>query len=402
MSLKLFNSLTRSKENFTPIKKNQVYLYVCGITPNNATHLGHAFTYVSFDILKRYLDFSGYKTKYVQNATDLNDSDDVLKQAKEMGKTWGELADYWIKHFKKNMNALNVLEPDYYVKATSSIKKIIEISNALIEKGIAYEREGNVYFDTKKFANYGMLSRFSEEQMLFISRERGNNPEDPLKKNPLDFVLWLASSDKPFWKSPWPIRHPSSMLRTGAQGKGKGRPGWHIECSAMISDYLGEQIDIHGGGRDLIYPHHESEIAQSQSYTGKKPFAKYWMHTGMVLYEGEKMAKSLGNLVLVSDLLKKYDPNVIRLLILLHHYRKPWEFLEEELVEAEKLWEKVTKTLRKVSYNGKENLEDFKKLMDDDLNTPEVMRLVVSSLNSENMSEKKSAKKMLEVLGFII
>jgi cysteinyl-tRNA synthetase len=386
MSLRLYNSLTRTKESFKPFLQKEVLMYVCGITPNNATHVGHAFTYVSFDVIKRYLEFSGFTVNYLQNATDINDSDDVIKQAKDMGKTWDELASYWIAQYKKNMMLLNVLEPTEYVKATSAIEKIIEISKMLIQKGFAYEVQGNVYFNVKKFPQYGELSRFNEEQMLMISRERGNNPDDPFKKNPLDFILWFASDEKPSWESPWR----------------SGRPGWHIECSAMIHDYLGPQIDIHGGGRDLVFPHHESEIAQSQNFTGKSPYVKYWMHTGMVLYEGEKMSKSLGNLVNVSDVLEKYNPNAIRFLILSHHYRKPWEYLESELQEAEEKWKKIVKSLKGIASEqvSEKDLEEFSALMDDDFNIPEVLRCILVSLKSANMDEKKKSRKILEVLGF--
>lgn len=375
--MKLYNSLTQTKEEFIPLNKRIVTLYVCGITPYDTTHLGHAFTYVFFDVLVRYLTFKGYKATYVQNVTDIDD--DILKKAKEENKNWKELGDFWTERFLKEMRLLNVLPPTYYVKATSSLTSMIHIIKVLIEKGFAYKKNGNVYFEVNKFKNYGKLSGFNKNQMLKLSRERGGNPNDPLKKNPLDFLLWQHSKRKePFWESPWPIRQ--------AQGKGKGRPGWHIECSAMANQYLGERsrtIDIHGGGRDLIYPHHESEIAQSESYTGKRPFVKYWLHTAMVMYRGEKMAKSLGNLVMVSDLLKRYSPNAIRFLLLSHHYRSPWEFNEEELKSAEKSVLIIKKAL-KTKLKGQKPIESdkyFKKFltfMDDDLNTPQALMLIQS------------------------
>lgn len=395
--MKLYNSLSRQKELFIPLKDNEVSMYVCGITPNNATHLGHAFTYVNFDVLLRFLKFKGYDVKYLQNATDINDSDDVIKQAKESGKTWEEIAQYWIAHFKEQMNALHVLEPTYYVLATSAIPTIIEINKALIQKGFAYEKDGNVYFDISKDASYGALCRFTKEQMLIISKERGNDPEDPRKKNPLDFILWKASDQQPHWESPW----------------GLGRPGWHIECSAMIREYLGEQIDIHGGGRDLIFPHHESEIAQSENYTGKKPFVKTWMHTAMVLYQGEKMSKSLGNLVLVSDLLKKYNPFVIRWTLLSHHYRDPWEFREEELEEIEEKIQKIQK-IEKIGHIHEETntnnayLTHFIEHMEDDLDTPSALTALIAlseKAKDETDPEKKNAMCAglhagLAILGF--
>lgn len=402
--MKLYNSLTRQKEVFTPLKGNTVSMYVCGITPNNATHLGHAFTYVSFDVLLRFLRFKGYDVHYLQNATDVNDSDDVIKQAKESGKTWEEIADFWIAHFKQQMTKLHVLEPSYYVKASSAMEQIITMNKVLLEKGFAYEKDGNVYFDISKDKNYGELCRFTKKQMLIISKERGNDPKDPRKKNPLDFILWKASSGQPYWESPWAVP---------AGRQGKGRPGWHIECSAMIQEYLGKQIDIHGGGRDLIFPHHESEIAQSENYTGEKPFVKTWIHTAMVLYQGEKMSKSLGNLVLVSDLLKKYNPFVIRWTLLSHHYRDPWEFREEELGEIEEKIQKM-QTIEKSGHIHEETpgdnqyLKHFLEHMENDLDTPNALTaLMVLAEQAEKESDVRKKNEMcaalhagLEILGF--
>lgn len=383
--MKLYNSLTRTKEHFKPQTVEKVKIYVCGITPNNAAHLGHAFTYVLFDVLIRYLKYKKYHIDYLQNATDINDSDDVIVQAVSKGRTWKQEADFWIKDFHKQMDALHVLRPTHYVVATSVIDKIILVIKDLIKKGYAYEKEGSVYFEITKFSKYGELSRYTSEQMLFISRERGNNPDDPNKKNPLDFVLWLGSLEKPNWNSPW----------------GFGRPGWHIECSTMIYEYLGKAIDIHGGGRDLIYPHHESEIAQSESFTGKSPFVNIWMHTAMVLYEGEKMSKSLGNLVLIEDLLKKYSPEAIRWMLLSYHYRAPWEFEEFELEKIEKKLKDIRSSIldiRGVAKNHEPStMNQFEELMDDDLNTPKVLEYV-EKLVLEN--KKQEAKKILEILGF--
>ncbi len=380
MSIKLFNTLTRAKEEFKPIDSQNVSLYVCGITPNNATHLGHAFTYISFDVLVRYLTYKGYSVNYLQNATDINDSDDVIIQAQKAGRTWEEEAEYWINSFHEQMDSLHVLRPTKYVLATSVIDKIIFINTKLIDKDFAYISGGNVYFKISKFKDYGNLSRFTREQMMFLAKERGNNLEDKNKRDALDFVLWFGDSKTPNWDSPW----------------GKGRPGWHIECSSMIFEYLGSQIDIHGGGRDLIYPHHDSEIAQSESFTNKR-FVNTWMHTGMVLYEGEKMSKSLGNLILVSDLLKKYSPNAIRWLILSHHYRSPWEFEEFELNEIAEKIIKYESKFRKVKSNNKIVSSEFEDLMSDDINTPKVLELVEKLIKEEREEE---ASKILEVLGF--
>lgn len=383
MPLQLYNSLTRKKVEFKPIQNGKITLYVCGITPNNATHLGHGFTYVSFDILVRYLNYKGIEVHYLQNATDINDSDDVIKQALVAGRTWKQEAAYWIKHFHKQMDSLNVLKPTHYVLATSVMGKIIEINNLLEQKGFAYKSGNNLYFEVKKYNDYGKLSKLTRKEMLKASEERGSNISDSLKKDPLDFVLWFGDKNKPHWDSPW----------------GVGRPGWHIECSTMINSILGSQIDIHGGGEDLIYPHHESEIAQSESYSGKKPFVKTWMHTAYVLYKGEKMSKSLGNLILVEDLLKKYSPDVIRWAILSHHYREPWEYKKEELDLIDKKVNAITESLRNVSVIQKKVNQEFEKLMNDDLDTPKVLKLVEQLITED---KKEEAKTILQIFGFLM
>lgn len=373
--LQLYDSFARIKKEFKPYDKSNVKLYVCGITPNNATHLGHAFTYVSFDVLVRLLKHKGFGVTYVQNATDVNDSDDVIKQANESGKTWSEIAQHWIEHFQTQMDGLGVGRPDKYILASTMLPKIIEMNQTLIDKGFAYESNGNVYFDVSNFKNYGALSGYGESQMLMISSERGNDPKDPNKKNPLDFVLWIRSKGEPNWKSPW----------------GLGRPGWHIECSAMIEDSLGEQIDIHGGGRDLIFPHHESELAQMEGTTEKKPFVKNWMHVGMVMYEGEKMSKSLGNLILVEDLLKNYSPNQIRWLLLSHHYRHPWEYDELEFDENCETLKILSKKLEEENSGDWAIIEN---MLSNDLNTPDVLRYLVAGCSGATL------KKGLDLLGF--
>lgn len=373
--LQLYDSFARIKKEFKPYDKSNVLLYVCGITPNNATHLGHAFTYVMFDALVRFLKHKDFGVTYVQNATDVNDGDDVIKQAKETGKTWTEIAQLWISHFQRQMDALNVMPPDKYLLASNFIEKIISINEKLISKGVAYEKNGNVYFDITKFKDYGALSRYGKEQMLMISQERGNDPKDPNKISPLDFVLWISAKGEPHWESPW----------------GNGRPGWHIECSAMIEDALGDQIDIHGGGRDLIFPHHESERAQAECLTGKKPHVQFWMHTGMVMHEGEKMSKSLGNLILVENLLKQYSPSAIRWLLLSHHYRHPWEYEESELMICEKKLQALRSELRENSAGDWKVIEGF---LEDDFNTPEALRYLQTECSGETL------KKGLELLGF--
>lgn len=408
----LYNSLSRKKEKFEPLENKTVKMYVCGITPYDTTHLGHAFTYVFFDSLKRYLEHLGYKILYTQNVTDIDD--DILKRAKAENKNWEELGQFWTERFLKDMKALNVLRPDYYVKAKDSISKIIEITKELVKKGFAYERSGNVYFNVSKFKGYGRLSHFNKKQMICISKERGGYPDDPLKKNPLDFILWQKSKKgEPSWENPFgkdgPARHASRASRGVA-----GRPGWHIECSSMIEQYLGNRIDIHGGGRDLIFPHHESEIAQSESYTGKVPFVKYWLHTSMVLYEGEKMSKSLGNLIMISDLLKRFSPNVIRFVLLSHHYRLPWEFEDIELKTAHKNIKLIEKALNLKPDLKMKKIKDtyfkkFESFMNNDMDTTSALinathttKKIIRYGKIYDVSQlQKSLRKMLKVLGFV-
>lgn len=364
--MKLYNSLTKTKEDFSPFEKNKVKMYVCGITPYDTTHLGHAFVYVFFDTLSRYFKYKKYSVEYTQNVTDIDD--DILKRAKRDNQDWKQLGEFWTKKFLKDIQDIYINLPTHYVKATDAIEHIIQIVRELEEKGIAYESHGKVYFSVGLDKEYGKLSRYTQQEMIALSKERGADPDDPNKRNPLDFILWQASkSDEPSWDSPW----------------GLGRPGWHIECSAMVRQYLGEQIDIHGGGFDLIYPHHESEIAQSEFSTGKKPFTKYWMHVAMLSYQGEKMSKSLGNLVLVSDLLKTYTPNQVRYLLLSHHYRTPWEFTFEDFSEKNKELEIIEKALlvntrltKHENDQSDSNSKMFEALLNDDMNIPEALKLI--------------------------
>ncbi len=377
--MKLYNSLTQRLENFIPQIEKEVTLYVCGITPYDTTHLGHAFLYMQFDALVRYFSHKGYKTNYTQNITDIDD--DLLKRAKRDGRDWKELGDFWTEKFITDLKNLNIQMPTHYVKATGSIEKIIEMTKILVEKGFAYEVNGNVYFEISKFQPYGRLSGFSRDQMLQIAKERGGRVDDMNKRDPLDFILWLKSEpDEPSWDSPW----------------SKGRPGWHIECSAMVNEFLGESIDIHGGGRDLIFPHHESEIAQSESYTGKAPYVGTWMHAAMVMYQGEKMSKSLGNMVMVSDLLKTYSPNTIRYMLLSHQYRKPWEFNYEEMEEAQRQVEEVEARFKKETEgtDARVGLEEFEKAMEDDFNTPRALAILAET------KDINTASQMFSIFGF--
>lgn len=360
MALELYNSLGKKIEPFESIKPGEVSMYVCGITPYDTTHLGHAFTYLSFDVLNRYLTYKGNKVKYVQNVTDVDD--DILRKAGEEGRNWKELGESWTDHFLKDMKELNWIAPDPYVKATDAIPGIIKMVSDLEERGFAYENEGNVYYSVEKFPAYGELSRYHFDEMIRLSGERGADPKDPHKKDPRDFILWQkAKPEEPTWESPW----------------GAGRPGWHIECSEMSESHLGTQIDIHGGGDDLIYPHHESEIAQSESYTGVKPFVKFWLHTGSVDYMGHKMSKSLKNLVMVSDLLKEYSGDAIRLMLISNHWQGRWEYKSEDIEVARLRMDKLQKDSRggKESEGGELD-SDFVAAMDANLNVPKAIELL--------------------------
>lgn len=356
--MRLYNSESRGIENFT-VRDGHVGMYVCGVTPYDTTHIGHAFTFLTFDILVRYFRHKGVDVTYVQNVTDIDD--DVLRKAREVGINWRELADRETRKFLQDMQELNAVPFDHYTAATDHIAEMHTITQRLLDEGLAYVVNGSVYFEVSKDAKFGKLSHLSLEEMLPIANERGNKPDDPNKRDPLDFVLWQAAAPgEPTWESPW----------------GPGRPGWHIECTAMSTKYLGQSIDIHGGGGDLIFPHHECEIAQAENATGVKPFARFWMHVAMVNYDDEKMSKSLGNLVLAHDLLKTWSPDAIRLYLFSNHYRTEWEFLDEEMQR----WSDAARALSVARYrqsgsasSGIEieaNRSAFVTALEDDLDTP--------------------------------
>jgi L-cysteine:1D-myo-inositol 2-amino-2-deoxy-alpha-D-glucopyranoside ligase len=335
-----------------------VRIYVCGITPYDTTHLGHAFTYVTFDVLVRVLRAFGTRVRYVQNVTDVDD--DIIRRARELGTTWDQLAATETALFEADLAALNVHAPDVFPRASQTIPRIIELIKKLEAQGHAYQGENNVYFRVESVTDYGRLSRLPRAEMIRLSRERGADPDDPRKHDPLDFILWQRSAEgEPRWPSPW----------------GDGRPGWHIECSAMALQHLGEQIEIHGGGSDLIFPHHESEIAQSESATGVRPFAKIWMHVGMLRYQGEKMSKSLGNLVLVRDLLRRYDADSIRVVLLRHHYREAWEYTEDLLDDAQ-AWAAQLKTIGSRGDEAAPIPAEVRAALENDLDTPRALRLL--------------------------
>jgi cysteinyl-tRNA synthetase len=395
--MKLFNTLTQSLETFTPLDGNTVRVYVCGVTPYDTTHLGHAFTYVSFDALMRYLEYVGYNVRYVQNVTDIDD--DVLRKAREVGLAWDELGRRETERYLRDMDALNVRRPAVYARATDEIPHLIEVVQTLVARGYAYVSEGCVFYDVKKDPEFGEMARAigldDYASMLTIANERGNFPDDTRKKDPLDFVLWQAQAPgEPAWPSPW----------------GPGRPGWHIECSSIVMHYLGPQIDIHGGGADLAFPHHTCEIAQSEHYTGKAPFSRFWVHTGMVYQDGEKMSKSLGNLTLISNLLKEYSADAIRLTLLSHHYRHPWECFSEDLHSATRtieLFQHVRHLVGREAEGEDTMLRHcFKAAMDDDLDTPQAVALLKEAaekvVKDSNLQTSSEILRLTDVLGLCV
>jgi len=323
MSVKVFNTLTKKKEELVTREPNKVSIYVCGPTTYNYIHLGNARPLVVFDTIRRYLKFRGYQVAFVQNFTDVDDK--IINRAKEEKETPEKLAQKFIKAFFDDADALNVLRADEYPRVTEHISEIIDMVKEIMDKGFAYEVGGDVYFDVRKFDKYGHLSGHSLDDMKAGARVEVGE----MKKDPLDFALWKAAKPgEPCWESPW----------------GMGRPGWHIECSAMSLKYLGEGFDIHGGGADLIFPHHENEIAQAEVCTGK-PFVRYWLHNGFITVNQEKMSKSLGNFFLVKDILAKFSPQVVRFYLLSTHYRSPLDFDDQKLHVAEKALGRIKTSL---------------------------------------------------------
>ena len=317
MPIRLYDTARQAIVPFEP--PPLVRMYVCGITPYDSTHLGHAATYLAYDVLIRRLEELGHAVALVRNVTDVDDS--ILPKARQLGVNYLELADAEMARFRSDMEALGMRPPVAEPRATEAVPQIIDLVSRLLAAGHAYRADGSVFFDISTFPAYGALSHLSREEMVAIAAQRGGRPDDPAKRDPLDFTLWQRSADdEPAWDAPF----------------GPGRPGWHIECSAMVLAAHGSTLDLHGGGTDLIFPHHESEIAQSTSITGE-PLARHWMHSAMVAYDGEKMSKSLGNLVFVSDLLKVADPRAIRLALLRHHYRAGFEWFETDLDEGKAL-----------------------------------------------------------------
>ena len=367
--MKIYNTLTGKKEEFIPFSKNEVRIYACGVTVYDYCHIGHARSAIVFDVMRKYFHYKGFHVTYVRNFTDIDDK--IINRAQKEGITWDAVAKKYTDEYYTDMDRLGVGRADVEPKATEHIGEIIAIVQKLIEKGFAYEADGSVYYSVDAFPAYGKLSKRDKDEMIAGARIE----VDERKKNPLDFALWKKSKEgEPFWESPW----------------GEGRPGWHIECTAMSMKHLGESFDIHGGGADLLFPHHENEIAQSEAASGK-PFVKYWVHNGFITIDKEKMSKSLGNFFTIREVLDRFDPEVVRFFLLSTHYRSPIEFSDLLLQEAEASIDKYYTTIMRIQDFVEKKTDDkealskagelfsallssffignFQEAMDDDFNT---------------------------------
>jgi L-cysteine:1D-myo-inositol 2-amino-2-deoxy-alpha-D-glucopyranoside ligase len=361
-------------------------MYVCGITPYDSTHLGHAATYITYDLLVRRLEELGHEVRMVRNVTDVDDS--ILPRARQLGVDYLELADAELARFQADMDALGMRPPAAEPRASDAIPGMIDMANQLLDSGHAYLTHGTVYFDVSTFPRFGQLSHYPREHMLRLARARGGNPDDPHRLDPLDFVLWQPSKPgEPAWRAPF----------------GVGRPGWHLECSVMSTAALGPTLDLHGGGTDLIFPHHEAEVAQSESVTGER-FSRRWLHSAMVSYEGEKMSKSLGNLVFVSDLLKVADPRAIRLALMRHHYRAGFEWHDTDLDEGNALLHRLLAAAeRPDGADPRPYAERVRNALDNDLDAPKALE-ALDDLASAILSggSDRSAPDVLRELGNLL
>ncbi|MCU0666847.1 MAG: cysteine--tRNA ligase [Candidatus Omnitrophica bacterium] len=374
----IYNSLERKKEEFVPLSPPNVNIYTCGVTVYDQSHIGHARSLYIFDVIRRYLKYRGFKVNFVRNITDIDDK--IIKRANELKTDWKELVDKYIKSYHEDLDSLGILRGDFEPRATENIPEMIKYIEALIEKGHAYEAGGDVYFNVRSFPDYGKLSGQNIEEMETGARI---DPSEH-KKDPLDFALWKRSKEnEPFWESPW----------------GKGRPGWHIECSVMSQKFLKtDTLDIHAGGRDLIFPHHENEIAQAEALT-EKPFAKYWMHGGLLTINGQKMAKSSGNFITIKDFMDKYkNADFLKLFFLSAHYSSPMDYTDEKISEAKQALERISILFGKIESQKSEIRsrksekipqiekvkDDFVKAMDDDFNTPQALASIFELVNLTN------------------
>ena len=407
MSLKIYSTLSREKSEFVPLEEGKVRMYVCGPTVYDSAHVGHAMSALVFDIVRRYLMYKGFEVEYVMNFTDVDDK--IIARAAKLGVEPIELAEEYIKEFKKDLEDLNILPATEHPRATEEINTIIDMVARLLEKDVAYEVNGDVFFRVEADKAYGKLSGRTLEGMNAGSRIR----VDDRKENPMDFAVWKAAKEgEPAWDSPW----------------GPGRPGWHIECSAMNLHHLGEQIDIHGGGNDLIFPHHENEIAQTEAITGK-PFARYWMHNGMLQLKGEKMSKSTGNLIPIREFLQDHSGDVMRLIVLSSHYRSPLTFNTEVIQANERAYQRILtakrpalpdssgaspELLEQLTQQTNKTRQEFAESMDEDFNTAgalgtifDLVRMINTARDggardSELEAAQKTVMELTGVLGFTL
>jgi len=389
--MRLYNTLSGQKEEFEPLGE-EVGMYVCGITPYDTCHIGHAMSYIVFDVVRRYLEFKGYKVKHVQNFTDVDDK--IIARANELGISPQELAERFIAQYFEQMDALNVKRAHIYPKATEEIAAIIEVISGLVQKGHAYEAKGDVYFRVQSKTDYGKLSHRNLDGMMAGARIE----VEEAKEHPLDFALWKAAKPgEPSWPSPW----------------GPGRPGWHIECSAMSLRYLGNTLDIHGGGQDLIFPHHENEIAQSESLTGV-PFVRYWLHNGLMQLGQDKMSKSTGKLITVEDALSRCSPDAIRLFVLSSHYRSPMAYSEEGLEAMERAAARLRLAAHleaeggtAIAFDPEPYRQRFIEVMDDDFNTAQAVALLfnldreIYQRRSEGFAVEEAQQTLIELAGVL-
>ncbi len=399
--MKIYNTLNRQKEEFIPIEEGKVKMYVCGPTVYNYIHIGNARPFIMFETLRRYLEYKGYEVTFVQNFTDVDDK--IIKRGHEENMTPEEVANKYIEEYFIDADNLGIKRANIHPKVTDNIEEIIEFVKELESKGYAYESEGDVYFNTKAFDGYGKLSKQNQEDLEAGARIEVNSK----KKNPMDFVLWKSKKEgEPGWNSPW----------------GEGRPGWHIECSVMSNRYLGETIDIHAGGQDLTFPHHENEVAQSEARSGK-PFSNYWMHNGYININNEKMSKSKGNFFTVRDISKKYDLEIVRFFMLSSHYRNPVNFSDELLMQSKAGLERLYNAKEKLEFvisnltdsnllTEEESLinelnvfkEKFINAMDDDLNTADAISIIfeLSRFMNTNVNENSSKEFATKCLALFV
>lgn len=385
--IKVYNTLTRKKEVFKPLKNKKVGMYVCGPTVYGPSHIGHARTYILFDIIRRYLEYRGYKVKLIMNITDIHD--DIIKEANKQKVSIKKLADKFTTLFLEDLKSLKIKRAYKYPRVTEHIKDIIKMIDVLIKKGYGYITDDGIYFDVSKFKNYGRLSGIKLKKEITGTRIQADKYE---KEDVSDFALWKFKKDnEPSWKSPW----------------GEGRPGWHIECSVMSQKYLGEQFDIHGGAKDLIFPHHENEIAQSEAATGKKPFVRYWLHSGLLTINGQKMSKSLKNYIEIPQLLKEYHPEEIRFFMISAHYSSPLDYNEKAIKKARNSLERLNNFIEIVK-NGKKDDHDLIKetkkrfilAMDNDFDTVKALAVIFDFIKrcyKKNIGGKKAYQLLKEV-----